>query len=164
MPRGTHVPGVLTKGAWRRKTPFTTYFGFFINKYFSTMQEWSFFPYPFEGFPAQEGNPFYGMIAKPRLSDRGIPCRAVHSGDISGGSKTHDVHFTDDDPFVQWLVAILEGRDISPELHEAKPPEDPNKDHDEHNAGGIAWLMGEHFPGPHVYQTTINALQKMTNQ
>ena len=52
-------------------------------------------------------------------------------------------------------------KETSPELHEAKPSEEPNKDHDGHNAGGIAWLMGEHLPGPHAPQTAFNALQKV---
>ena len=104
------------------------------------------------------------IIAKPRLSDRGIPCRATHNGDMSGGSKTHDAHFTDDHPLVQRLEAILEGRDISREFHEATPLEVPNTDHDGHNAGDIAWLMRGHLPGPHVSQTTTNSLQKMMSR
>ena len=128
-------------------------------KYFSTFQEWSFLPFAMERFPALEGNPFYGHCAKPRLSDRGFPCKAICAGSMPGGSNTHDVHFTDEHPLVKWIVALLDGKDLSQELHNA--PSQTDGLHDEHNVGGMGWLMGDTLPGPHVPLSTIRAVQRV---
>ena len=139
------------------------YFLFWVLtcQYFSTFQEWSFLLFAMEGFPALEGNPFYGHCAKPRLSDTGYPCKAVCAGTMAGGANTHDVHFTDDHPLVKWIVALLDGRDISHELHNA--PSQTDGPHDGYNVGGMGWLMGDTLPGRHVPTSTIRTVQRIVD-
>ena len=132
-------------------------FWVFISLNYITMHVRSFFPYAFEGFAAHEGNLFYGHVSTPIFTSRPRPVRGLEGGHMQGGSRTHDVRFTDEDPLVIWLSAILEGRDASHELHNQRPDPDANVEHDGHHARGLMWLIGESTHGPYINQHMINA-------
>ena len=78
---------------------------------------------------------------------------------MSGGSNTHDVQFTDSHPLVRWIEALLEGKDISHELHR-EPPQTEGP-HDGHNAGGMVGLLGDNLPGPTIPTASVIAVQRI---